>query len=243
MKPLALLVLLLLLFSCSNRFPLHSAWDKKVYRKANTARFAFYLSRRSKESIRIVNLMRMNPGLFARTYYLDYLIVTGVLKSKEDTSKPYNGACRSLFRELTRLAPLPRLRPSFALHLSASFHAICSGISGYEGHDYPVPFPVRALMFGTFNRSVGENCDYGTSDPMTAIMDLAIDEGVPGNGHRKNLLYKDFIRVGCSFKFHKKWDRNYVQDFSTGNLFERMKRRRNEKKAIQSFYRKTLPKH
>lgn len=226
MRFIFLLFLLCAITSCTKRIPLHPEWEKKIYKKANTAKFAFYLSRRSKESIRTMNLMRMNPALFARTYYLDYLVRKELISGNSDTISMFKSAHGSLYSELIRTKPLPRMKPSFALHLSSAFHAITSGISGYTGHDRPMPFSFRLKLFGTFNGNIGENCDYGEHDPFGAIMDLAIDEGVSGYGHRRNLMSKNFIRVGCSFKFHRKYGWNYVQDFSSGNLFERKRKRK-----------------
>ena len=209
--------------SCSPRIAYDASWDKKTYRKANTARFAFYLSKKSKESIRLMNLARMNGPLFAKTYYLDYLVSREVIKSKDDIEGlmklPYYG---SLYADLNRTKDLPRLRPSFSLHLSSAFHALTSGLSGYEGHDRPFRCEVRFKIFGNFAGNWGENCDYGWKQAMDAVMSLMVDEDVSMLGHRKNIFNKKFIRVGCSFKYHRDYGHNYVQDFSNGNLFQRM---------------------
>jgi len=213
----------LVVASCTKKIPLHASFDKHVYRKANTARFAFYLSKKSKESIRLMNMVRMNGPLFAKTYYIDYLLEDSIIKSRADTlSMMHFPHHASLYSDLIRLKKLPLLRPSFSLHLPASFHAMTSGISGYTGHDKPFRFEVRIKIFGNLNNNIGENCDYGNSSAFEAVMSLLIDESVTGVGHRRNILNKNFRRIGCSFKYHKRYGCNYVQDFSTGNLFQRI---------------------
>jgi hypothetical protein len=169
----------------------------------------------------------MNGPLFAKTYYIPYLIDTQIMSGKEDTSvlykKPYYSG---LYTDLNMNKKLPLLRPSFSLHLSASFHALTSGMSGYTGHDRPFPFEVRMRIFNFFINNYGENCDYGNKFPVDAIMSLLIDEGISNVGHRRNIMNKNFRRVGCSFKWHKEYGHNYVQDFSSGNLFQRMFKKR-----------------
>jgi hypothetical protein len=174
-----------------------------------------------------MNLARMDGPLFARTYYIPYLINTKLMADKEDTlallKKPYYG---SLYADLNMNKRLPLLKPSFSLHLSASFHAITSGMSGYIGHDRPLPFGLRFRIFNLFINNYGENCDYGNKYPLDGIFSLLIDEDISMVGHRRNILSKNFRRVGCSFKWHKKYGHNYVQDFSSGNLFQRIFRKK-----------------
>jgi hypothetical protein len=216
---------IIFLFSCSpeRKIPYHEPWTKKDFRKANTAKFAFYLSKKSKETIRLMNLARMDGPLFAKTYYIPYLIDKRLMAGKEDTvvlhKKPYYSG---LYTDLNMHKKLPLLKPSFSLHLSASFHSITSGLSGYSGHDKPLPFGVRFRIFNFFINNYGENCDYGNKYPLDAIFSLLIDEDVSMVGHRRNILSKSFRRVGCSFKWHRGYGHNYVQDFSSGNLFQRM---------------------
>jgi hypothetical protein len=196
------------------------AWSKEDFKKANTAKFAFYLSRKSKESIRLINLARLNGPLFIETYVRNYLKTQGINIDSLDEKKDrvYIG----FLRDLQGNKNLPKLRPSFSLHLSASFHAITSGFSGYVGHDKPFSFKARFLLFGNLNPFIAENCDYGNRYPLPAVMELLIDKGITGAGHRKNMLNKNLKRIGCSFKPHKGYEYNYVQDFSSGNLFERI---------------------
>lgn len=43
----------------------------------------------------------------------------------------------------------------------------------------------------------GENIDYGDKDPLGVILSLAIDDGVEGRGHRKNIFNKAFKTMSC----------------------------------------------
>jgi uncharacterized protein YkwD len=149
------------------------------------------------------------------------------MSDKDDTAalfkKPYHSG---LYTDLNMNKNLPLLKPSFSLHLSASFHAFTSGLSGYTGHDKPLSFEVRMRVFNFFIRNYGENCDYGHKFPLDAVMALLIDENIPSVGHRRNILNKNFGRIGSSFKWHKSYRHNYVQDFSSGNLFQRMMKKK-----------------
>ena len=40
-----------------------------------------------------------------------------------------------------------------------------------------------------------ENLSFGIEDIREVIIDLLIDEGIPGHGHRKNILMKDISMV------------------------------------------------
>src|SRR6478752_148523 len=104
------LLLLALCMSCTKKMACHTGWDQKVYKKANTARFAFYMSRRAKESIRVINLCRSNPTLFAETYLKDYLQDNERLKTSHYV--------QTLLNTLMQTKPMTLLRPGFTLRNS-----------------------------------------------------------------------------------------------------------------------------
>jgi hypothetical protein len=50
---------------------------------------------------------------------------------------------------------------------------------------------------------LAENIAYGSSDAKSALLTLAIDDGVPGRGHRKNIFAENFAQVGICNGKHK----------------------------------------
>ncbi|MFH2096592.1 MAG: hypothetical protein ABIJ16_12855, partial [Bacteroidota bacterium] len=156
MKLSAGFFLLLLISSCT-------AWrhnadfqknELKTIRKMNTAKYAYYMGPRSREIIRLCNLVRNNKPLYYKYVKARY--------GEEYVSEGYADASVSK-------RPRPVLRPSFGLWLTAKSHAVFSGIIGYEGHG---SFMFRIFLFGNMNclfTSCGENCCYGYWNPAAAM--------------------------------------------------------------------------
>jgi len=166
-----------------------SLWDKPKYLVANTAVNEDYLSSEEKKVYYYLNLMRMNPGLFAVTF-LRYL---------KDSRNYYES---SLLKDLKRLSPKPLLKPDRQLFETAKCHAIESGISGYVGH-------IRKKCKYDY---YAECCDYGMKDALEIVKHLLIDKGVESLGHRQ-ICMMDLERLGVSIQPHKTFEVNAVLDF------------------------------
>ena len=109
------------------------------------------------------------------------------------------------------MVPLNALTPSENLHRMAKDHAVKSGKSGEVGHAH---FEDRLAKFTKSNYTFsGENCAYGMNEAFIIFMQLLIDDGVEDLGHRKNLLNKDFKKIGVSQQPHKKYRWNCVMEF------------------------------
>jgi len=180
-------------------------WDKKEWRKANTARFSFYMNKQIRESIRLMNLARMHGSKFSDIY---------IEPIEDKTGYEY-----SLIKTLERMPPKPRLRPSLAMTGAAATHAVHSGITNTTGHS---GFDTRMNLFQPFNagKVTGENCYYGSKTALNITLSLLIDKGVPGLGHRKNILTRKFTRVGGSRFYHKQYTSNAVFDYSSANWID-----------------------
>jgi uncharacterized protein YkwD len=174
-------------------------WNKPEYLRCNTAAQAPYLSQAEKEVIYILNLVRVNPPLFARTVVARYPELGGSQYLKN--SDYY----KSLLDTLAKVKPLPLLLPEKTLFESARCHAAESGKTGYVGHDR------TTAACEKLERYSGECCQYGYSRPLQIVMSLLIDEGVPSLGHRKILL-SGFSRVGVSVQPHSGYGTNTVID-------------------------------
>lgn len=174
--------------------------ELKAIRKANTGRFAYYMGPRSREIIRLCNLVRNDKPLY-------YKYVTSRYGS-EYVNDSYETASTGKKKK-------PVLRPSFGLWMTAKSHAVFSGIIGYEGHG---GFIMRIFMFGNMNcifTKCGENCYYGGWNPAKAM-----DGWMNSAGHRGNILSSDYYRVGIAGGFHIKYGYNRVQAFSGPKLID-----------------------
>ncbi len=100
----------------------YPVWNDEKYEMANSARDEEYLTSEEKKVYLYLNLVRMNPELFASTY-LDYL---------KNSTNYYEA---SLYRELLQMKPLPVLKPNRLLFESARCHSTDSGERGYTGHE------------------------------------------------------------------------------------------------------------
>jgi uncharacterized protein YkwD len=166
-----------------------AAWNDPKYLEANSALNEDYLTDEEKKIYYYLNLVRMNPKLFADTY----------LNHLRNSRNKYES---SLYSELQKLAPLPVLKPNRKLYESAKCHATESGKSGYVGHS-------RTKCTKYF---MGECCQYGFSNALDIIISLLIDQGVSSLGHRKICLGR-YTELGASIQPHKSYGVNAVLDF------------------------------
>jgi uncharacterized protein YkwD len=166
-----------------------AAWNDPKHLEANSAQNEDYLTIEEKKLYYWLNLVRMNPKLFADTYLSD-------LRNSKDADES------SLFLELQKQTPLPVLKPNRKLFESAKCHATESGESGYVGHE-------RNKCTQYFR---GECCQYGLSSAFAIITRLLIDKGVPSLGHRRICL-GIYTELGVSIQPHKSYGVNTVLDF------------------------------
>ena len=176
-------------------------WNDSVYTKANTVSSIDYMSAEEKKVIHILNLMRLNPQLFLKTVVMKYPSLS--MYPSLETS-PY---FISLVSTLENQKPLPLLFPNQKCFTSADCHAITSGRKGYVGHERQLEECKTKQFFS------GECCSYGYNNAIDIVLTLLIDKGVPGLGHRINLL-SNYKTCGVSIQPHKKYVYNAVIDFN-----------------------------
>jgi uncharacterized protein YkwD len=158
------------------------------------------------ELLQLTNEVRTNPKKFLADRALPYLI-----DAEEDTIK--NKYVSSLLADLRKQRPLAPLKEDVYLHDQAHKFAADMGKTGNVGHS--------SLKLGSFekrlkkysDKATGENCDYGSDEPLEILMNLLIDDGVVGVGHRKNLLAPRFKWIGIGIEPHKVYEWNCVMDF------------------------------
>lgn len=182
----------------------YSAWSEAELQKANTARSCTGLTEVEKEVILLTNLVRIDGEKFRESFAKPYL------KGK------MNGYISSLYSQLEHFKDLPMLYPDAKLCNAARYHAKEMGESGNIGHSSldGTSFDKRLKKFGyPSNTYMAENCSYGFNDAIGIVMQLLVDEGVPGLGHRKNILSSNYKAIGVSVYPHQKHKYTCVQDF------------------------------
>jgi uncharacterized protein YkwD len=178
-------------------------WDEAIFNKCNTAKEIGYLSIEEKSVIFYLNLVRVNPKLFAQTYLKNYLDTAPINQTEY---------LKSLQKELNTLKPMDLLKPQFDLYEVAKKHATEMGMQGKTGHISlsGKNFESRAKELSKRYKKLMENCQYGYADGLSIVIDLLIDEDIPELGHRKSLLNKDVKFIGTSIQKHKIYQYNCV---------------------------------
>ncbi len=171
----------------------------------DTGRDESYLSEDEKEIILLINKVRTNPALFARTYL--------------EKRKNENEFAIECYNQLLNWKPQEILKPSKALSLAARDHATDLGEKGIVGHigTKGEDAATRVKRYGNFTGAFTgpwENCSYGHSEPLDIVLQLLIDNGVKSRGHRKNIMERFARYIGCSIKPHLVWNYNCVMDFA-----------------------------
>lgn len=183
-----------------------SKWDSLTVLKAKTADSADFMTQEEKDIVMLVNLCRLKPQLFLETYVTYYLDSAQIKETKWT---------RSLKQELKRMKyAYPILNVDEDIYNMAKNHAVKMGLKGKTGSG---KFEKRTEelprdKFGKFE--LGENIQYGDSNPLNIVMYLLIDEGSQTNQHRKNIFNPKFKFIGAAIEPHKKMEYNCVIDFA-----------------------------
>ncbi len=179
-----------------------------------------YLSLLEKEFVDECNLARTNPGEYAkilgemRKYYNGrYMEVPGRHRLRTNEGVP---ALDEAVRFLEAASPLPPLEPSKGMSAAAREHVSDTGPRGALGHsgsDGSSPM-VRLNRHGRWQNTAGENISYGKGVAREILVQLIVDDGVPGRGHRRNIFNPAFRRIGVAYGPHKQYGHMCVQTFA-----------------------------
>ncbi|HEX8516050.1 MAG TPA: CAP domain-containing protein [Bacteroidia bacterium] len=176
------------------------AWDPAIIARANTAGNAAYLSAEEKKVILYVNLVRLDPKLFAETYLKHYL----------DSAGDNNSYTKSLLKTLLTTPAMGALSTDEVICRFSKDHAIRSGKENKIGHaNFKDRIKEIKKNYGGY---FAENCDYGNEKAFDIVLGLLIDEGVQSLGHRKNILNPVYKSIGVSIKPHKGYKWNCVMN-------------------------------
>lgn len=181
-----------------------SQWSLQERNRANTAINETYLSKVEKEVYYYLNLFRINPPLFGKTYASAYDGSIGYSKGYA-----FDERKESLLLELSQLESLPLLRPDELLFESADCFATEGGKQGIVGHD-------RSTT-GCMKLNVAECCHYGGCfSGYEIVMAFLVDagEGNAALGHRRILLNSRYNMLGVAIRDHATYKKNVVLDFN-----------------------------
>jgi len=180
----------------------------------------YFLGDLEKGVIIELNRARSNPAGYAKKladfkehYVGNYIYFAGRTQViTEEGAAAVNEAIG--FLKSTTAVPL--LRVSRGLCAAAKAHAKDQGPKGlvsHEGSDNSSP-EERINRFGTWGKAFGENIEYGNFNAEEIVMQLIIDDGVPGRGHRKNIFNPLYRVVGIGFGPHQRYGQMCVMDFA-----------------------------
>jgi len=178
-----------------------AGWDVAVL---DTGASTTYMSAGEKQVLLLLNKARFDPPRFARQYLSDKI-------DKGDYA-------RECYDEMLALKSMAVFKPALALSRSSADHAKDMGRTGQTGHvsSDGSTMDTRIKRYGDWRGMIAENCSYGFDDPLSIVLQLLIDDGVPSRGHRRNIFNPKALFVGVSIQPHKRYGFNCVQDFAGG---------------------------
>ena len=170
-----------------------------------------------------INLARTEPLKFAgflrelRTRFQGKLFWMPGTTTFMETSEGVDAVDEAI-RFLSRQKPLPPLAWSAGLAAAAAELTREQGESGATGHGgfWGSGMRKRIERHGRWQGRIAENIDYSPADPRNVVIQLLIDDGVSGRGHRKNQFSPAFGSAGVACGPHPRFGGMCVIDFSSG---------------------------
>jgi len=153
------------------------------------------ITERESAMLEEINYVRTKPAEYAE-FINEYLITSSAPVSEKMLAK-------ELYKILTTMKPLSSLEFSPYLYNQAVLHGQwMSNMNAFE-HSH-------------FNFEYGENLIAGVENVRHAVIDLLVDDGIPGRGHRLNILYPyyKYIAIHEIPKTVDRTDYNFIQMFS-----------------------------
>lgn len=163
-----------------------------------------------------LNLARTQPRTYARA--LQEAARQTRASGAYDDPAAYSEAVDFLMRQ----PALPPLGADAALEGAALAHTDFQGPRGGFGHAGPggESLDQRLRRHGAFAMLMAEDISYGYANPREVVLQLIVDSGVPGRGHRKNIFNPAFREAGVACGPHRVYGAMCVVDFA-GTLMRR----------------------
>jgi uncharacterized protein YkwD len=177
----------------------------------------------AKQVLAEINLARTSPKIYAGYLREVRGRFRGKLYSPPGSStrvktREGRAAVDEAIKYLSRQQPLPQLDWSDGLSGAAAELAEEQGRSGATGHigrQSQGP-KERIERHGKWEKLIAENIGYGPKEARSMVMQLIIDDGVKGRGHRKNTFNKAFTTAGVACGPHPGFGSICVIDFAGG---------------------------
>lgn len=216
-------LLLLSVFIIQELYAQEVVWDDKAL---NTARAAAYMQPEEREMVYEINRLRSDPPRYAKTFIVvrldnalkqlkehgrgdsNYSLTTTYRDNKPyrvDTTWHYIveeevKALQTLYDTLMKMKPLSILLPDEGIYKACIKHAKDQGPTNnlnHQGRDGSWPGE-RVRKFSPSMEDGNENLAYNSNATVRIIvLQLLVDEGIPGYGHRYNMLNPSWTHVAC----------------------------------------------
>jgi uncharacterized protein YkwD len=190
------------------KFDPAAQWDKAILESANTARNSSFMTAEEQKVIYFINLVRVDPALFGKTFLKFYLDSAKIHRSKY---------VNSLISDLQKSNACGLVTPEIDLTTEARNHAKDLGMVGKIGHNASdgQSYMGRIEELKKKYATVAETCQYGYQDALSIVIDLLIDEGVEDLGHRRIMLDEKLQFAGAAIEPHKRYKYNCVVEFGS----------------------------
>lgn len=199
-----------------------SAASLAVFLLQGCASSTLHASQLERAVLEEMNAARTNPTAFAvhlqrhRTLFEDkrfrpagvnYFIITQEGPAAVDEAIAY----------LKAQTPLPPLAWTQGLARSAAELVQDQAKSGHTGHGSgKLRMVERVERHVKWSGSIAENISYGPDSGRDVVLQLIVDDGVPGRGHRANIFSHDFRLAGVACGPHPGFKTSCTIDFAGG---------------------------
>ena len=158
-----------------------------------------------------LNFARTQPGAYAQA------LQAAAWRSRASGAYDDPAAFQEAVDFLRRQRPLPPLHAAPALRGAALSHASAQGAQGGFGHigPYGESLGQRLNRHGAFSSLMAEDISYGYASPRDVVLQLIVDAGVPGRGHRSNIFNPLFREAGVACAPHRVYGALCVVDFTS----------------------------
>lgn len=182
-----------------------------------------FLSQDENEVVKELNLARSDPAkyaVFVKQFRVRFINEVEYKGTGGATVKTQEGvkAVDEAIEFLKKAKRMPALKASEGLSLAAKDHVEDTGKKGLVGHDGSDGSTAvqRMERYGKWEKTAGENIAYGVDKARDIVIQLIVDDGVPGRGHRVNIFTADYRTIGVAIGAHQTYRRMCVMDFAGG---------------------------
>ena len=172
-----------------------------------------------------MNKVRTNPKKYAELYIQprlryyngkNYSVPGQITIVTQEGAAAVNGCVTAL----NKANSAGILTPEKGMSLAAKDHVTDqskTGQTGHNGSDRSTP-ESRMKRYGKFGGSwtLGENIAYGETGGRDIVCGLLIDDGVPGRGHRTNIMNRAFTQTGAAYGTHTQYRTSCTITYGNG---------------------------